>query len=475
VRTLRELETFQCGNGGFAYWPGACWTTSPYLTAYILHVFKTASDLKYDVDRGVRDRAYAYLERELAANPPDVNEGWWPAYTAWQAFAVKVLAEGGRNQDSNLTRLYGYRDRMPVFALAYLHDAMLARGETSGNRITDLRRRMANAILPEGGSAHIEELADPYLLWFWNSNVRSTAIVLNSLVNGSVNDAPMRQIVRWMMAARKDGRWGNTQENAHAMQALVAYYRKYESTVPDFRAVVSLGARELAREEFRGRSTESSATSVPLAQVRAAGPAGTDIPLTFRRDGSGTLFYSARLRYAVNSLYQEGLDSGFHIERRYEPYVENPSTSLGASGGRPPSTSFAAGDMVRVTLTFRLTKERRFVAVTDPLPAGFEAVESWFATTARDVAEQQDRQRNDGGDANDWRNWWRHSGFDRVERHDDRIQLFATRLSEGLHEFSYIVRATTAGSFRTAPTRAEEMYEPEVFGRTGTAVIEVKR
>jgi uncharacterized protein YfaS (alpha-2-macroglobulin family) len=474
-RTLRELETFQCGNGGFAYWPGACWTTSPYLTAYILHVFKTASDLKYDVDRGVRDRAYAYLERELAANPPDVNEGWWPAYTAWQAFAVKVLAEGGRNQDSNLTRLYGYRDRMPVFALAYLHDAMLARGETSGNRITDLRRRMANAILPEGGSAHIEELADPYLLWFWNSNVRSTAIVLNSLVNGSVNDAPMRQIVRWMMAARKDGRWGNTQENAHAMQALVAYYRKYESTVPDFRAVVSLGARELAREEFRGRSTESSATSVPLAQVRAAGPAGTDIPLTFRRDGSGTLFYSARLRYAVNSLYQEGLDSGFHIERRYEPYVENPSTSLGASGGRPPSTSFAAGDMVRVTLTFRLTKERRFVAVTDPLPAGFEAVESWFATTARDVAEQQDRQRNDGGDANDWRNWWRHSGFDRVERHDDRIQLFATRLSEGLHEFSYIVRATTAGSFRTAPTRAEEMYEPEVFGRTGTAVIEVKR
>jgi hypothetical protein len=32
---------------------------------------------------------------------------------------------------------------------------------------------MANAILPEGGSAHVEELSElPYLLWFWNSNVR---------------------------------------------------------------------------------------------------------------------------------------------------------------------------------------------------------------------------------------------------------------------------------------------------------------
>ena len=40
---------------------------------------------------------------------------------------------------------------------------------------------MSNAILPEAGASHVEELADPYLLWFWNSNVRSTAIVLNSL------------------------------------------------------------------------------------------------------------------------------------------------------------------------------------------------------------------------------------------------------------------------------------------------------
>ena len=115
------------------------------------------------------------------------------------------------------------------------------------------------------------------------------------------------------------------------------------------------------------------------------------------------------------------------------------------------------------------------MAVTDPLPAGFEAVESWFATTASDLAAKQDSQTNEGGDATNWLNWWRYSGFDRVERHDDRIQLFATRLDEGEHTFSYIVRATTAGTFRTAPARAEEMYEPEVFGRTSTTVIEVKR
>ncbi len=69
--------------------------------------------------------AYDYLESELSEKPP-VNEGWWPAYTAWEAFAVKVLVAGGRNQDSNINRLYQYLDRMPVFALAYLHDALAA-------------------------------------------------------------------------------------------------------------------------------------------------------------------------------------------------------------------------------------------------------------------------------------------------------------------------------------------------------------
>jgi uncharacterized protein YfaS (alpha-2-macroglobulin family) len=470
-QALKEIEVFQCSSGGMAYWPGNCASVSPYLTAYLLHVFKVATDLKYDVSPSMRDRAYTYLERELAAKPP-TNEGWWPSYTAWQAFAVRTLVEGGRNQDSNLNRLYGHRDRMPVFALAYLHDAMTAKGET-GPRIIELRRLMSNAILVEAGAAHVEELNDPYLAWFWSSNARTTAIVLNSFVKAGVPDAPVRQMVRWLMTVRKDGRWGNTQENAHAMEALVNYYRKYEPEVPAFRAIAALGAQELAREEFKGRSAESVNKELPMSQLLATAPAGTTRPLTFTREGSGTLFYSTRLRYAADTLFQDGLDAGLRIERRYEPFVE--------TGSKPVSSTYKAGDLVRVTLTFRLTKERRFLAVTDPLPAGFEAVESWFASTAQQLAAQQDRQVSSRSDVrepvdeSDWESWWRNGGFDHIERHDDRVQLFANRLSEGVHEFSYIVRATTAGTFRTAPARGEEMYTPEIFGRTATATIEVKK
>jgi len=475
--SLRELERFQCPSGGFAYWPGACDSTSAYLTSYLLHVFKVAKDRGYAVDSGVLERAYGYLETQLA-QPPPTNEGWWPSYTAWQAFAVKVLVEGGRNADSHLTRLYGYRERMPVFGLSYLYDALLARGEGGGPRAADLRRRIGNAILPEAATAHVEEMNDPYLLWYWNSNARSTAIVLNSLVkanvaNSSDTSAPYRALVAWLLRVRdKDGRWDNTQDTALALEALVSYYRRFESAVPDFSASVKMGDMAIASATFKGRTTTANATDVPMTKLQASAPVGTEGPLTFTRTGTGTLFYAARLRYAVDELYQTGLDEGIQIERRYAPYIEDKSgTSIGRSG--PPSTTYKAGDLIRVTLTLTLTKERRFVAVTDPLPAGFEPVESWFASTASALARDQDTQNP--GEQQNWFSWWEHGGFDHVERHDDRVLLFGTRLSEGEHTFSYVVRATTAGTYRTAPAHAEEMYEPEVFGRTATVVIDVRK
>ena len=460
---LKELERFQCdASGGFAYWPGECQSTSPYLTAYLLHVFKVSSDMKYTVDGGMRSRAYAYLEAQLAQKPP-ANESWWPSYSAWQAFAVKVLVEGGRNQDSNLTRLYSYRDRMPVFALAYLNDALVAKGEATGVRSTELKRRIANAILPEAATAHVEELSDPYLLWFWNSNVRSTAIALNSLVKADAAGQHYRGLVAWLLQARRDGRWGNTQENASALEALVAYYRKFESAVPNFTAVAAVGDAQVATARFAGRSTEAKGADLPMSSLLASSPAGASRPLTFTRTGAGTLFYSARLRYAVDELFTQGLDQGIRIARAYTPYSE--------LGSRPAATSYKAGDLVRVTLTLTLTKERRFVAVTDPLPAGLEPVESWFATSAAKLAGDQERA-DEGGD---WTAWWQRGGFDHVERHDDRVQLFATRLGEGRHTFTYVARATTAGTFRTAPAHAEEMYAPEVFGRTATTVVEIRQ
>lgn len=457
--SLIELTRFQCGDGGFSFWPGDCSSASPYLTSWIVHVFHRARDLGYSVNADVLNRAYDYLSARLA-EPPPVNEEWLSSYNAWQAFSIKALTEGGRNADSHLTRVYAHRERMPVFALAFLLDALQAKGETEGARVDDLRRRIANSILPEGGEAFVSEHNDPYLLWLWSSNERSTAIVLSTLVRGGEEEELARGMVRWLLQAREDGRWNNTQENAWALQSLVDYYRRYESEVPDFVGSVRVGDEQLARETLRGRSAEAEITEWSMRQLLDAAPEGTTLPVVFTRDGVGTLHYMLRMRYAANVMHHEPLDSGFHLERRYE-----------VEGSTKAATSFAAGDLIEVTLRIRNTKERRYVAVTDPIPAGTEPVETQFATTETALVEQQ---RDSRARSASWA-WWVRSGFDHVERHDDRVNVFATRLGEGEHVFKYLLRATTAGTFVTAPAHVEEMYEPEVFGRTATSIVEVTK
>ena len=57
---------------------------------------------------------------------------------------------------------------------------------------------------------------------------------------------------------------------------------------------------------------------------------------------------------------------------------------------------------------------------------------------------------------------------------DERLEAFSTLLWEGVYDYNYIARATTPGTFVAPPTKAEEMYAPETFGRSGSDVVIVE-
>ena len=59
------------------------------------------------------------------------------------------------------------------------------------------------------------------------------------------------------------------------------------------------------------------------------------------------------------------------------------------------------------------------------------------------------------------------------EIRDDRVLFFVDHLSAGMFRYRYLARATTLGAFVVPPTKVEEMYTPEVFGRTGADLIRV--
>jgi uncharacterized protein YfaS (alpha-2-macroglobulin family) len=99
---------------------------------------------------------------------------------------------------------------------------------------------------------------------------------------------------------------------------------------------------------------------------------------------------------------------------------------------------------------------RTHVALVDPLPAGLETLNPALKVTGEVPKDPADKQ----GGGWWWRTWYEHQNL-----RDERAEAFASLLWEGVHTYSYVARATTPGTFVVPPTKAEEMYHPETFGR----------
>lgn len=126
---------------------------------------------------------------------------------------------------------------------------------------------------------------------------------------------------------------------------------------------------------------------------------------------------------------------------------------------------------------------RDYVVIDDPLPAGLEAVDATLATTAAwldvpgssstagersgcdDCESPRDAQAHDRAFLESWY---------RREVRDDRVLFFVDHMAAGMYHYRYLARATSIGSFVVPPTKAEEMYTPETFGRTGAETVVVQ-
>jgi hypothetical protein len=116
-----------------------------------------------------------------------------------------------------------------------------------------------------------------------------------------------------------------------------------------------------------------------------------------------------------------------------------------------------------------VAQDRRYhVALVDPLPAGLEAVNPALATSARNDADTNQPSPM----KRSW--WWWGPWYEHQNLRDERVEAFTTLLWEGVHSYSYIARATTPGRFIAPPAKAEEMYAPETFGRSGTDRVVVE-
>jgi hypothetical protein len=242
-----------------------------------------------------------------------------------------------------------------------------------------------------------------------------------------------------LKAERKpSGGWVSTQENLWSLVALAQYAKR--ATAGDVTAKVTVGGKVVSNRHIAG--AEISTVRVPLGDISGDAiavavdkPAHVSVRIAESRSDAGT-----------------AASNGFTVVRTYADAKGNPIAKA------------KAGDIVTVKLAINAASSQRWIAVVDPLPAGFEVVNPKLAAGAAADAKPA---------ADPYASRWYRPTWVHQESRDDRVMWFSDELSAGQFELSYTARATIDGTFTAMPASVEAMYHPDVRGRSAKTTFTV--
>lgn len=447
---IEALVALQNDDGGFPYW-SRLQRSEPFITVQAAHALLLARANGYAVPESALNAVLAYVADIEAHYPSE----WGPQErNTTSAYALWVRNLAGQRDTAKAEELYRrVGDELTVEAIAWLWSSV-----ADGGLRDEIKRTIGNRAVDTAGAVTFTTNYDDRAWVIMQSDRRTDGIVLDALIANTPDSDLIPKVVNGLMSSQTNGRWRNLQENSFILLALKSYFDTFESATPDFVARVWLGEQFAGEHAFEGRSTDRSNITIPTSELIAAG----DSDLVIANDGTGRLYYRIGMRYAPDDLTVDALDRGFVVQRTYEAVDDPADVTRDADG----TWHVKAGARVKVTLTLVAESQRTYVALVDPLPAGLESLNPALANTQTVPPGEED----DGVYPADAYRWWG-TWYEHEQLRDDRTEAFTTVLPAGTYTYSYVTRATTPGTFVVPPTRAEEMYTPETFGRTASDLM----
>ena len=458
IRDIERLTQLQNWDGGFPYWRRGQ-ESIPFNTIHVAHALARAEAKGYEVPQQMKGSVLSYLQNIESYYPH-----WYSEYTRrmLSSYAVYVRNLMGDRDTAKARNLFHEVEieRHSLDGIGWLWQTMVDDPGSSAE-VETIRRYIANRVVETAGAANfISDFNEQdYLLL--RSNRRTDGILLDTLILDDPDNDVIPKMVTGLLAHRSRGHWGNTQENVFVLLALDRYFNTFESQTPDFVARIWLGETYAGGHEYQGYSTERHLTEIPMNYLVDTITDTED--LIIGKQGEGRLYYRLGLRYAPTDLKLPPLDMGFVVQREYEAVDDPDDVSLDEDG----VWHVKAGARVRIRITMVADSRRYHVALVDPLPAGLEIVNPALAVSGAVPQDPGSSEYRYG-----W--WWWWTWYEHQNMRDERAEAFTSLLWDGVYEYTYVARATTPGTFVVPPAKAEEMYFPEVFGRSAGDVVIVE-
>jgi uncharacterized protein YfaS (alpha-2-macroglobulin family) len=450
-RDIERLRGMQNFDGGFPYWRRG-FESSPFNTIHVAHALFRAQEKGFDVPTEMQQNALVYL-RDIENYYPS----WYDQDTRWtlSAYALYVRDLTGDRDARKAEALLDEAglDNLSLEAIGWLWSVI-----DDETQLDAIRAFVNNHVVETAGAANFTTAYSDQTYLLLSSDRRTDAILLDALIEDNPQSDLIPKVVNGLLAHRTKGRWENTQENVFVLLTLDRYFKTFEWQTPDFVARIWLGDTYAGSNEFIGRTTDIHETLIPMNYVLTETSAGGGTQdLILSKDGPGRLYYRLGLQYAPTDLNLDPLEMGFVVQRRYESLDDPEDVSQDDDG----IWHIKAGTRVRVRITMEADNRRYHVALVDPLPAGLEIINPALA-----VSESIPQDPTSPDYKYGW--WWWGPWYEHQNMRDSRAEAFTSLLWEGVYEYSYDARATTPGTFVVPPAKAEEMYSPEVFGRSGS-------
>ncbi len=454
-RDIERLRGLQNYDGGFPYWRRGQ-DSIPFNTIHVAHALQRAELKGFEVPQEMQDNVLYYL-RDIESYYPY----WYSQHTRWilSSYALYVRDLMGDGDPAKARQLLDEAglENLSMEAIGWVWQ-VLVDDPNSGPELEAIRLFVNNRVVETAGATNFTTSYDDQTYLLLSSDRRTDAILLDALIADDPESDLIPKLVTGLLAHRTQGRWYNTQENVFVLLALDRYFNTFEAQTPDFVARIWLGETYAGEHAFEGRTTERHETQIPMAYLTDPELGGGETQnLLISKEGPGRLYYRLGLRYAPTDLWLEPLDMGFVVQRVYEA-VDDPEDVWRDADG---VWHIKAGARVRVRLTMVADNRRYHVALVDPLPAGLEIVNPALAVSGSVPQDPSSTDYQYG-----W--WWWGTWYEHQNMRDERAEAFTSFLWDGVYEYTYIARATTPGKFVVPPAKAEEMYSPEVFGRSGS-------
>lgn len=442
-QTLQKLKYEQNYSGEFSYWPGSGGDSQLTLMAgeFLLLAQKAGYDVETVLSR-ITERLFAYLKQ----TDYNFNRYSDDYKRELKVHALYVLYLAGTPQSSYyegmvaVWDLLGGRNQLRLVEMLHADNAQHP-------LVLKFLDGLKNQIRLKGELAYVDAHSTDYDLAY--SDKVATAVTLATLIKIKPDHPMVFPLLLGLLDQKTKGLYESSLDNLETIKTVRTYTQIFPDAAQDVFARINMNEKDLASFQL-GLSKPEDHLSLPLSKLPEK------MQLKLIKDKGPILFYDIKYKAFLKDYRSYGLEQGISLSREY--------TDL--DGKTVDTADLKQGEMYKVILNLFFADNSDYVVLEEPIAAGLEPVNFNLRT------ERQSLEYNSGTQST---SSLKLDGYlSHREFRDDRVVLFVDHVPRGFYEFTYFVKVTNRGDYVVPPAKAQEMYNPEIFGTTGKQDVMVR-